>query len=401
MNKYFILLLIACCWSCLSSQKSDSLSGPILIPVPSKTTGAEPYLFTDVSNQVYLSWVEVEGVNSALKFSVLNENTWSEPLTIAAGDNWFVNWADYPMLAANESEMIAHFLGKSGEGKFAYDVMTTYSHDGGKTWSQPAPINDDGLEAEHGFVSVIPYSDNYFISWLDGRNTVMEGMENHEGHHGQMSIRAAVTDVNGGKINEWELDNRTCDCCQTTSALTSNGLIVVYRDRSEDEIRDISIVRLVNDEWTAPQSVFSDNWKIAGCPVNGPRVDVIGNSVAIAWYTAAGGNAEVKVIFSSDGGASFGKPLRINDGETIGRVDLVLLDESHAVVSWMEGATIKAMNIDSNGKKGEPIIIAKSSESRSSGFPQMTRSGNQLIFAWTVDEEKNIKSAYLNLDSMK
>jgi len=197
------------------------------------------------------------------------------------------------------------------------------------------------------------------------------------------------------------LDNRTCDCCQTTSALTSNGPIVVYRDRSEDEIRDISIVRLVNSEWTAPQSVFSDNWKIAGCPVNGPRVDVIGNSVAIAWYTAAGGNAEVKVIFSSDGGASFGKPLRINDGETIGRVDLVLLDESHAVVSWMEGATIKAMNIDSNGKKGEPIIIAKSSESRSSGFPQMTRSGNQLIFAWTVDEEKNIKSAYLNLDSRK
>ena len=51
--------------------------------------------------------------------------------------------------------------------------------------------------------------------------------------------------------------------------MTADGPVVVYRDRSEQEIRDISIVRLHDGKWSQPSSVFEDNWKINGCPVNG------------------------------------------------------------------------------------------------------------------------------------
>jgi len=37
--------------------------------------------------------------------------------------------------------------------------------------------------------------------------------------------------------------------------------------------------------------------------------------------------------------------------------------------------------------------VAASAESRSSGFPQMTKSGNNLFFAWTDDKSKTIKIA--------
>ncbi|MEP2669155.1 MAG: hypothetical protein ABJH04_09175 [Cyclobacteriaceae bacterium] len=44
-----------------------------------------------------------------------------------------------------------------------------------------------------------------------------------------------------------------------------------------------------------------------------------------------------------------------------------------------------------------PIVIASSSESRASGFLQMTKSGNELIFAWTDDKEKKVKTARIKL----
>lgn len=78
--------------------------------------------------------------------------------------------------------MLAHFLEKSDTAKFSYDIKLVASADAGKTWSTPTTLHDDGKKAEHGFVSINPYKDQFFVSWLDGRRTVMEGdAGQHEG----------------------------------------------------------------------------------------------------------------------------------------------------------------------------------------------------------------------------
>ncbi len=366
---------------------------------PADSVSAEPYLFTDRNGVVYLSWIQKIKEFSTLKFSMLKKEKWEEPRVISSGDNWFVNWADYPMLASDgEKNLIAHYLEKSEKDTYTYDVKLVTSADNGKTWSVSKILHDDGKKAEHGFVSMIPYGNNYFISWLDGRNAVMEAQGGHdEGHHGQMTLRGAIMDNQGNKSSEWELDNRVCDCCQTSATITNNGPVVVYRDRSEHEIRDMSIVRFINSKWTTPTSVFSDNWKIDGCPVNGPKADAIGNSLVVAWFSSPDKKAQVNIVFSDDGGASFNAPIRIDEGKGIGRVDVVMLNERTAMVSWMEGAVIKAVKVFKDGKKEPSIIISSTSESRSSGFPQMTKSGNTLIFAWTDEGEKTIKMAKFSL----
>ena len=370
-----------------------------VIPFEVDSVSGEPYLFTDAAGSTCLSWVGKTKEKSTLSFSKLSEGKWSKPTVIISGENWFVNWADYPALAADGAgNMIAHFLEKSEKGKYTYDVKLTTSNDGGKTWSASKILNEDGKKAEHGFVSLVPYKENYFVAWLDGRDAAQEGEGGHsEGHHGQMTLRGALIDKNGTKSGEWELDNRVCDCCQTTAVITTNGPVVIYRDRSAEEIRDMSIVRFVNGQWTEPKVVFSDNWKIAGCPVNGPRVDAQGNHLAMAWFSSPDKKGQVSVIFSHDGGASFGSPVRVDEGEGIGRVDLVMLDEKTAMVSWMEGAAIKAAKIHADGTKEPSITIASSSQSRSSGFPQMTRSGKNLVFAWTDEKLKKIHTAQLAL----
>lgn len=397
MNKLFIfvlpILVIASCN--VKEQKSMETPTVAYLPSPTQSPSGEPYLFSDTSG-TYLSWIEKKETESTLNYSKLTGDQWSAPIMMASGKNWFVNWADYPVVVTNGKEFVAHYLDKSGESTYAYDIQLISSQDG-KIWSAPSLLHNDGKQAEHGFVSIVPYGENFFVSWLDGRNTAMEGMDHQEGHHGEMTVRAAILNKEGRKITEWELDNRVCDCCQTSATITNSGPVVVYRDRSSEEIRDMSIVRWVGNQWTEPKSIHPDNWKIAGCPVNGPRVVALNNSLAIAWFSMPEGEAQVNVIFSDDGGATFGKPIRIDEGKAIGRVDIVLLEDGNAMVSWMEGPSIKVVEVKSSGEKEVSLTIASSSDSRSSGFPQMTKSKDRLLFAWTDDKEKIIKTASLPL----
>ncbi len=384
------------------NERDDRIAVPSSITMLTSPVGdscAEPYLFTDSNGIVYLSWIEKIGKQGTLKFSSFINDKWSEPVTIASGKNWFVNWADYPVIASDGNKnLLAHFLEKSDTAKFTYDVKIVNSTDSGKTWSESKILHDDKVKAEHGFVSIIPYNDQFFVTWLDGRRTASEKTHGgHDGHHGEMTLRAAFIDKNGNKVNEWELDERICDCCQTTAAVTSDGPIVVYRDRSDDEVRDISIVRFVNDQWTAPKTIYPDNWQIKACPVNGPRADAINSNLVIAWFSIEDKRGHVKVVFSKDGGTTFNQPIRIDEGKPIGRVDVVMVDSLTAIVSWMEGSSIKAARVRTDGRKDPTIMIAPSSDKRSSGFPQMTLMKDKVIFAWTDDESKSIKVASMGL----
>ena len=204
-----LLVLLAC------TPQQESRPTITAIETPTLSASAEPSLFTDKNGITYLSWIEKKDTLDSFNYSTLENDHWSAPITIASSNSWFVNWADYPMLSTDgNGNFVGHILSRSADGTYTYDVQLLFSNDG-KKWN-PILLNDDGKQAEHGFVTHIPYNNNVFVTWLDGRNTVMEGMENmeHEGHHGAMSIRAALLDYNGNKISEWELDNKTCDCCQ-------------------------------------------------------------------------------------------------------------------------------------------------------------------------------------------
>ena len=53
-------------------------------------------------------------------------------------------------------------------------------------------------------------------------------------------------------------------------------------------------------QWTSPKTIFNDQWKIAGCPVNGPRITAYGKQVAVAWFSAPNDVPQVKIIFSNE-----------------------------------------------------------------------------------------------------
>jgi len=389
----FLSLIIGC------HSKNDLVLEVSEINLSTKHSG-EPNLTVNHDGKVLLSWVEYENDSlDALKFSWLDLDGWSEPKTIAQGTDWFVNWADFPSLVnVDNSNMTAHWLQKSASGTYDYDVHLSQSKDGGTSWSPSFIPHRDGVNAEHGFVSMVPTPDaKTFAVWLDGRNTKNET-------DNAMTLRSAEIDSEGNLTEEVELDQRVCDCCQTGATWTDKGPIVVYRDRSDDEIRDISIVRKVDGKWTAPTSLHNDEWKIAGCPVNGPSIDSKDNYVAVAWFTIANGEPKVLISTSKDYGHTFSKPIRLDQGDAIGRVDVVV-DNKISIVTWMENededAAIKMRTVGFDGNISDVFRIGKNSGSRSSGFPRLARHDEGLFMAWTdaLDSISMVRTFKISLEN--
>jgi hypothetical protein len=296
--------------------------------------------------------------------------------------------------------LAAHWLRRSGPGRYSYDVMLTQSRDGGTTWAAPLRPHRDGTETEHGFVSLFPHDGVLGAVWLDGR--AFDGAGHGHGAS-EMQVRFTTIRPDGALSHEVLLDDRACDCCQTAAALTSLGPLVVYRDRSADEVRDIAVTRLVDGTWTAPRTLHEDNWVIPGCPVNGPAADAEGDRVAVAWFTAAAERPRVQVTFSDDAGASFGEAIRVDDGDPVGRVDVLLLAPGVALVVWLENvgeaAELRGRLVAASGRIGPARAIAATSAERASGFPRMARSGDDVLLVWTqAGEPSTVRAAVLSFE---
>ena len=133
---------------------------PTITPVmaPSTLSSAQPQM-TVSPRGILLSWVERAGTRATLKFAERTATGWSPLTTVAAGDDWFVNWADVPsVLRLDDGVLAAHWLQKSGTATYAYDVRLSYSKDDGRTWSSSFTPHHDGTQREHGFASLFPPS---------------------------------------------------------------------------------------------------------------------------------------------------------------------------------------------------------------------------------------------------
>jgi hypothetical protein len=382
---YFLLIL--CLVSCKKSldkpaelpitKESNSL--PVeLFSLQTASKSLTPYLLA-TDNGVFVSWQETENDTLfKLQYAKLIGDSFFAPETITQGKNWFVNWADYPVISENINHFLAHTLQKSATGTYTYDVMLNRKVKD-SSWSKSFKLHSDTIQAEHGFVSMLPLPEHeFFATWLDGRHTVNVS----EGKRA-MTIRGAFINAKGNVYNSVSLDDKVCDCCQTTAALTPNGPVVIYRDRSDAEVRDMSIVRFVNGTWTKPKSLYNDNWKIEGCPVNGPRAASKENTLVIAWFAAPNEVSRVNVIFSEDSDKSFLAPIKVDLGNPNGRVDIDLINEQTAIVSWLEDASIFARLVSKDGSMGKVVTISDTSEKRSSGFPQLEIYKDHVFVAWT------------------
>lgn len=385
--------------------QSDS-QGIDMIDVPAVSESMSPNLAVGPDGTVVLSWLELDGPDASLKFSQLSGKHWTSARSIAQGDNWFVNWADFPSVVPISSTLwAAHWLVSQPAGGYAYDVAVALSTDSGKVWSKPTMPHRDGTDTEHGFVTLYPNDAGVGLIWLDGRNMVNEVTDDVAASG--MTLRAASMSPDLVLSKELLVDGLICDCCQTDVAITSKGPVAVYRDRTSAEIRDIYVTRYIENRWQEGRPVAGDNWNIPGCPINGPAIDANENTVVLAWFTAVNDVPRVQVGFSNDEGETFSTPIDVVSGETVGRVGLAILSDGQTAVSWIrkapsESAEVCVRRVFADGQLGPVTVVSAGNDVSTFSFPQMVRTGGDLVLAWTrqVEGSNQVMSARFPIDAL-
>lgn len=402
---FFALVLLSGCGEEPVAPK-PVVAGDLAIeawPLPAMPGSAQPDLALAPDGRVLLSWINsASGRRPAFQFAEFYpDGHWEGPRTVAVGNSMFTNWADTPHIAATADRAVwAHWLQKSSDAPYAYDIMLVRSLDHGMNWSAPRKAHDDETRTEHGFVSMWPQTDGSLgMAWLDGRNTAGGGARKEHGGHeaghgdghggGAMTLRAAVFDANLQASAAAEIDTMTCDCCQTDAAAIGDGAVLVYRGRSQNEIRDIYATRFDGKAWSKPARVHADDWTMPACPVNGPSVAARDKDVVVAWYTAAGDAPTVKLARSIDGGGTFAEPVPVDTGPAVqGRV-AVAVDAQQVWLLWLrEDAGAQSLWLarytpDLSKQLQRTKLADLRGKGRATGFPKLVLNGAATHVVWT------------------
>jgi hypothetical protein len=342
------------------------------------------------------------GTTTSLKFAERTASGWTQPTTAASGPEWFLSYADVPSVQrmANGT-LITQWLENTDPTIEAYDLRMSYSKDDGKTWAPSFLPHNDGTRSQHGFASMFDLPGNGLgVIWLDGRNSAFDF---DKPDTGTMELRYAAFDSGMKQTADLEIDHRVCECCQTSAAMTGDGVLTAFRDLTPEGVRDIGVSRLEGSKWAPTTIVAADKWQIDFCPVNGPTLSARGRDVAIAWFTVKEDLGQAYAAFSSDAGRTWTPPQRLDDGGSLGRVDIELLDDGTAVASWVEYAEgktdLRLRRLDRSGARSPAQPIVAVSGGRASGFPRMARQGNELIFAWSESASENDATGALKVST--
>jgi hypothetical protein len=370
--------------------------------MPSAPGAADPDLVATGDGRLLLSWIDsLPGRRNALQFAAFGDGHWqSGARTIAVGDALVPRWANAPhMTYTADGALWVQWLQKARDPDGALDVMLARSADGGFNWSAPARINAVTDGADRGFVALWPATrDSIGVAWLDSgplpAATPTPANSAHAMHEmppssDTTSLHAALFDRQLAAHGLAQVDARVCDCCQTDAVSTPSGALLVYRDRSADEVRDIQATRFDGARWSPPVPVHADHWTMRACPVNGPSVAAAGNDAVVAWYTAAADTPTVSLARSRDGGDHFEAPVVVERGAAVqGRV-AVALDARQAWVLWLrEDASGQSLWLaryapDLSRQLQRLRVATLHGRGRATGYPQLALHGGDAYIAWT------------------
>jgi len=381
---------------------------PVLtrLSLPTSGVAGQPGVALERGRGFVLTWQESAGGESSLHYAALDfDGRETARGVIARGRDWFVNWADVPALVVlDNGDWVAFWLQRTDTAKpEAYDIRLVRSRDRGRHWSAPVTPHRDDTPTQHGFVSLVPEGgDRVRVVWLDGRlaaslplpaagdRDTRAAPASHDEEAASMTLRTAVLDRRGRLTEEALLDSRTCSCCQTDAVRWAGRTLVVYRDRSDDEVRDIAVVaRGADGAWSPPRLLNADGWRIEGCPVNGPAAAANGERLLAIWPTLAGESLQLRYTLREWDRPAEARVLATPSPPS-GRVDAAPWGDGF-LVTWVSRARdrpgVEFALVDAAGVAAPGLLVANpTARGRAAGFPRVASDGSTALFVWTESE---------------
>ena len=261
-------------------------------------------------------------------------------------------------------------------------IRSAQSVDGGRTFSTTRTISPPDVTGARGWESATVSDDGMLhAAWLDGRNAGAGA-----GHaHGAMRQDIVHAMWRGSDpVVETPVADNVCFCCKTGVVTHGRDVFVVWRHLFEGGVRDIAIARSSDGGRTfgAPVRVSADGWKLDACPDDGPSVAVDDNgSLRVAWPTLLqDGSRPHMAIFESishDGGATFAPRTRVDASDA---------GASHPRIA-VGAAGAYAIAWDEPGEQGRRVVVRRTGAAAHvlgpGSYPALVATTDEFAAAWS------------------
>ena len=254
------------------------------------------------------------------------------------------------------------------------DLYFAVSTDGGKTFSKPVQINDVPKKAPESlhWLAAAPNGD-VFVAWLDLRNR----------DKGQDLAWVKITEQ-GRKIGKNQLiPGPLCECCAPGLTVDPKGNpTLIYREGGKIPSRAIYIAASSNGgtSFTKIARLNQGESRIESCPMDAPAVAVSpdGKTMAAAWMDMRRGKNERDVQWTMGAPGKFAPEMNVHDVATgvQGHPSLAFDKEGVAWCAWEDSRSgpnnVRIYVADSKSKKN--VQISDDAEGKG-GYPSLALGG--------------------------
>ena len=263
-------------------------------------------------------------------------------------------------------EIVIVWTAKAGT---TWKLLSARSLDGGRTYSASAPVPGSDSEGSRGWESVaVDATGRVSVLWLDHRELIAaDGAHQHSAAAASGATPAPMVMPKGdpteraglsqlmfaslpgatGRTTALSIARSVCYCCKTALAVSGDAVYAAWRHVYPSGERDIAFTMSTNGGRTfaAPLRVSDDQWKLDGCPDNGPAMAIDASRRAhVVWPTTAEGkNATAKDAMAlsiyyavSRDDKSFTPRTRVPTRGPASHPQIVMLPNGASLVAWDE-----------------------------------------------------------------
>lgn len=289
INLFIGFSLLMSTYTAFSSQAQSPIGRDTAIAY------AMPVLTKTPKGAVLLTWTEkdAKGTGSfCMAQSADNGKTFANRRVIVSGAGISGSRLMRPkVMTKKDGSLVAVFTNRTEvNGKRSTDIQCSVSTDNGLTWSTPKSVDTDATPGVRGFFdAVVLPNDEIAVAYLKD----VAGSTKHE----ERDLRLVRT-KNGVFQPETVIDHVVCDCCNISLLVDDKGALTVYYRDNNDDIRDMAKMTSTDNGLTfsKPQIIYTDNWKIAGCPHSGAYSTNYGTGKLITWFSGTEKDKGVRLV---------------------------------------------------------------------------------------------------------
>ncbi|MBL8818442.1 MAG: exo-alpha-sialidase [Planctomyces sp.] len=264
-----------------ASVENSNANDPVLVASGSAANAPkQPQVAVGLDGSVHL----VYGIGDTVQYARSSDGgvTFEKSLTAFRVPNLSLGMRRGPRIVTTESAIVVTAIGgRMGKGRDG-DLLAWRSTDHGKSWQGPSQVNDAADSAREGLHAMASGTDNsIWCVWLDLRDRKSE-------------IYVSVSKDNGAT---WEAnrciyrspDGSVCECCHPSVIVKGRNVHVMFRN-SVGGNRDMYVTTSADggNSFSDARKLGSGTWMLDACPMDGGML-------------AAGSNGAISTVWRRDG----------------------------------------------------------------------------------------------------